>query len=86
MHIEFEVQKYAEVILSKVGISMSNEQQGLSFEVSLLEAMPISCKPLTNEQFEDEVKAGLAEVASGKLIPSDNVESEMIRAFGICIE
>ena len=78
--------------LSQLGIPMSNAvgmflkqvviQRGIPFEMKLPSARPLVVGELTREQFDAEIQAGLDDIAAGRTVSADDVESEMRSLYG----
>ena len=91
--IEPEIKEQAELVLSKLGISMSNAvnmflrqivlQKGIPFELKLPVGEPIAYSSLTKEQFDKEIMKGIEDINKGRVYTADEVETEMKRDYGI---
>lgn len=91
--VDPETKEQAEIILSQLGIPMSNAigmflkqvvmQRGIPFEMKLPSTTPLSMGSMTTEQFNKELQKGLDDIASGRVISADEVEKEMRRNYGI---
>jgi addiction module RelB/DinJ family antitoxin len=91
--IEPEIKEQAELVLSKLGISMSNAvnmflrqivlQKGIPFELKLPAGEPIAYGSLTKEQFDKEIMKGIEDINKGRVFTAEEVESEMKRDYGI---
>ena len=89
--VDPDTKEQAELILSQLGIPMSNAvgmflkqvviQRGIPFEMKLPSARPLVVGELTREQFDAEIKTGLDDIAAGRTISADDVESEMRSLF-----
>ena len=76
VRIEPRVKKEAEAILSSLGISSSSAismfykqivlHNGLPFDVRLPSSKIVSADKLTEEQFDEELEKGFADVQAGK--------------------
>lgn len=85
--VDPDTKEQAELILSQLGIPMSNAvgmflkqvviQRGIPFEMKLPSARPLAVSELTREQFDTELKAGLDDIEAGCIVSADDVESEM---------
>lgn len=89
--VEPEIKKQAEMILDKLGISMSNainiflrqviQQNGLPFDVKVLGNKPLAYGDLTTEQFNEEIEKGLADLATGRVVSAQSVAERMRRGY-----
>ena len=89
--VDLETKEKAELILTELGIPMSNAvgmflkqvviHRGIPFEMTLPSARPLVIGELTKEQFDAEMQAGLDDIETGNVIFADDVESEM-RKYG----
>ena len=90
--VDPDTKEQAELILSQLGIPMSNAvgmflkqvviQRGIPFEMKLPSARPLVVGELTKEQFDAEIQAGLDDIAAGRTVSADDVESEMRSLYG----
>ena len=91
--VEPEIKEQAEQVLDKLGIPMSNAvgmflrqvvlQRGLPFEVKLPQEAPVAYGALTKEQFDAEIKKGMADIRADRVYSADDIEAEMRRDYGI---
>lgn len=92
--IEPDVKEQAEKILSTLGIPASNAitmfykqiilQRGLPFEVKLpVDANFVDMSTLTEEQLNDELEKGYADIASGKTRPASDVFADIRRDYSL---
>lgn len=91
--IEPEIKEQAELVLAKLGISMSSAmnmflrqivlQKGIPFELKLPAGEPIAYGSLTQEQFDREIMKGIEDINKGRVFTAKEVESEMKRDYGI---
>ena len=91
--VEPEIKEQAELVLDRLGISMSNAvgmflrqvvlQRGIPFEMKLPQEAPLAYGSLTKEQFDAEIEKGMADIQEGRVYSADIVEAEMKRDFGI---
>ena len=91
--VDPETNEQAEKILSQLGIPMSNAvgmflkqiviQRGIPFEIKLPSQKPVAISELTREQFDAEMQLGMDDIQSGRVVPTDEVEAEMRRLFGV---
>ena len=85
--IEPEVKEQAEQVLSALGIPMSSAismflrqiviQNGMPFELKAPPKCPLFYHELTREQFDEEIKKGMDDVEAGRVIPIEQVWSEL---------
>ena len=90
--VDPDTKEQAELILTQLGIPMSNAvgmflkqvviQRGIPFEMKLPSSRPLVVRELTKEQFDAELMAGLDDIEAGRVISADDVESEMRRLYG----
>ena len=81
--IEPELKEQAEVILSALGIPVSNAinmfykqiilQRGIPFELKLPHEKPLDMSTLSREQLHAELEKGYADVAAGRTKPAEGV-------------
>lgn len=91
--IEPEIKEQAESILGQLGIPMSNAiglflrqvviQQGIPFDLKLVQRRLISIGSLSEEEFNAEIEKGFEDVAAGRMRPFANVLSDLKRDYGI---
>ena len=91
--IDPDTKEQAEKILNQLGIPMSHAivmflkqvvlQRGMPFEMKLQHASPVTAGILTKAQFDAEMQIGMDDIASGRTISADDVESEMKRLYGV---
>lgn len=91
--VEPEIKEQAELVLDRLGLSMSNAvgmflrqvvlQRGIPFEMKLPQEAPLAYGSLTKEQFDAEIEKGMADIQEGRVYSADIVEAEMKRDFGI---
>lgn len=90
--VDPETKDQAEMILSQLGIPMSNAigmflkqvviQRGIPFEMKLPAIKPVVITNLTKEQFDAEMQSGLDDIRAGRIIPADAIEAEMRSIYG----
>lgn len=90
--VDPETKRQAEDILDQLGIPMSNAigmflkqvvlQRGMPFEMKL-PAKPVAMGALTKEQLDLEIQKGMDDIAAGRVVSADEVESEMRRLYGV---
>lgn len=91
--VEPDVKEQAEVILTRLGIPMSNAigmflrqvviQRGIPFEVKLNENAPLMLRNMTKEELNAELEKGMAEVRAGNTIPEHEFLEELRRDYGL---
>ena len=91
--VDPDTKEQAEKILNQLGIPMSHAivmflkqvviQRGMPFEMKLQPASPVAIGNLTKAQFDAEMQMGMKDIASGRTISADDVESEMKRLYGV---
>ena len=91
--IEPELKEQSEIILSQLGIPMSNAiglflrqvvlQRGLPFEVKLPEMRPISLESLSDEDFNTEMEKGYTDMLEGRVRPAADVFADLKKDYGI---
>lgn len=89
--VDPDTKEQAELILTQLGIPMSNAigmflkqvviHRGIPFEMKLPSARPLAVGELTKEQFDAELMSGLDDIEAGHIISADDVESEMRRLY-----
>lgn len=85
--VDPETKEQAEVILSQLGIPMSNAigmflkqivmHRGIPFEMKLPSSVPVAAGSLTKEQFDAELQKGMDDLAAGRVLSADAVEAEL---------
>ena len=91
--VDPETKEQAELILSQLGIPMSNAigmflkqvviQRGMPFEVKLSSPRPVAMGDLTKEQFDAQLQLGMDDIRAGRVVPAADVEAEMKRLYGV---
>lgn len=91
--VDPDTKEQAEDILNQLGIPMSNAigmflkqvvlQRGMPFDMKLPSAAPVAVGNLTQEQFDAEIRMGMADIAAGRVLPAEDVEAEMRRQYGV---
>ena len=91
--IEPELKEQSEIILTRLGIPMSNAiglflrqvvlQRGLPFEVKLPAQLPLAIGSLADEEFNAELEKGFADVAAGRVRPAAEAFAEMKWDYGL---
>lgn len=91
--VDPETKEQAESILDQLGIPMSNAigmflkqivlQRGIPFDMKLPTEKPTSIANMTKDQIDNEIQKGMDDIAAGRVISADKVESEMRKLYGI---
>lgn len=91
--IEPDLKEQAEGILSALGIPASNAitmfykqivlQKGLPFEVKIPTRMPLDIRTLTEEQLDEELEKGYADIAAGRTKSAKAVFENIRRDYGV---
>ncbi len=91
--VEPEIKQQAEKVLEQLGIPMSSAigiflrqvvlQRGLPFDMKLPANLPLSAGLLSEEQFNEEIEKGLADLTTGKTASADSVADRMQRDYGV---
>ena len=89
--VEPELKDQVEQVLSKLGIPMANAinlflhqivlQKGIPFEVKIPQRIPLDYSALSQEQFDAEIRKGIASLNAGKTIPAKKVREKMQRQY-----
>ena len=92
-HIDTELKKDAENILTQLGISPSSAIQMLYSQIVLTRSLPLKLqlppiKPtsigaMNKDEIDNEIMKGLNSLTSDKTYTIDEVDSEFAREFGI---
>lgn len=92
-HIDTELKKDAENILTQLGISPSSAIQMFYSQIALTKSLPLKLqlsptKPtsigsMSKDKFDNEIMKGLHSLTSDKTYTIDEVNSEFAREFGI---
>ncbi len=87
------VKEQAEIILGRLGISMSTAmgmflqqlvlQRGIPFDVKLPTATPVALGALTDDEFNALMDSAVRSAASGKCVPFEEFDSDIRRELGI---
>jgi len=93
IRVEPNVKENAEIILSQLGIPMSNAvgmflkqvilHRGLPFDVVLPASKPIDISILTEDELHVELEKGYADVQSGNVIPARKALEHLRGELGI---
>ncbi len=89
--VEPQVKEQAELVLSQLGIPMSNAiniflrqvvlQNGLPFEVKLDLQAPLIYEDLSTEQFDAEIEKSFKSLQEGKVVSADLVAERMKKLY-----
>ena len=90
--VDPETKEQAEAILNQLGIPMSNAigmflrqvvmHRGIPFEMKLPAAVPVAMGSLSREQLDAELQKGMDDLAAGRVVSADEVETEMRGLYG----
>lgn len=91
--IDPDLKEEAEAILAALGIPTSNAidmffkqivlKKGLPFEVRLPYEMPLNMAALTEEELNEEIEKGYADILAGRTKPLEQAVAEMRKDFKI---
>ena len=91
--IDPDLKEQAEAILAALGIPTSNAidmffkqivlKKGLPFEVRLPYEMPLNMAALTEEELNEEIEKGYADILAGRTKPFEQAVAEMRKDFKI---
>ena len=91
--IEPDLKEQAEAILNSLGIQTSNAitmfykqivlQRGLPFEVKLPAQQPLDASKLTQQQMNEELEKGYADIAAGKTRDAGDVFADMRKKYSL---
>ena len=91
--IEPDVKEQAESILATLGIPASNAinmfykqiilQRGLPFEVKIPSERPVNTSMLTDEQIDDELEKGYADMQVGRTRAAKSVFADIRKDYGL---
>lgn len=91
--IDPDLKEQAEAILAALGIPTSNAidmffkqivlKKGLPFEVRLPYEMPLNMAALTEEELNEEIEKGYADILAGRTKPLEQTVAEMRKDFKI---
>ncbi len=86
-HADPEIKEQAEIILSRLGIPMSNAidmflrqiviHRGIPFEMVLPANVPLAIGSMTKSEFDAEMQKGIDDINAGQVISADDVEARM---------
>ncbi len=89
--VDPDTKEQAEAILNQLGIPMSNAigmflkqvvmRRGIPFDMRL--PAPISAGGISAEQFNSELRKGMDDIAAGRVVPADVVETEMKGLYAV---
>ncbi len=90
--VEPEIKEQAEMVLSKLGIPLSNAvniflrqvvlQRGLPFDVKLTDNTPLAFESLTTEDFNTEIEKGFNDLKRGRVVAADLVADRLAKEIG----
>ena len=90
--VEPEIKEQAEMVLNKLGITMSNAiniflrqvilQNGLPFAVKIADNKPLAFEDLTADEFNNEIQKGLNDLRAGRVVSADKVAERINREYG----
>ena len=90
--VDPETKAQAEMILTQLGIPMSNAvgmflkqvvlHRGIPFDMTLPDTKPIAAGALTKEQFNEEMQKRIDDIAAGRVVSAADVENEMQSMHG----
>ena len=93
VRIEPELKENAEVILTQLGIPMSNAvgmflkqvvlHRGMPFDVTLPASHPLDLSMLTEDEFHAELEKGYADIQEGNLRPAREAFASLRGELGI---
>ena len=93
VRLEPDVKENAEIILSQLGIPMSNAvgmflkqvilRRGLPFEVTLPAIQPIDVSALTEDELHSELEKGYADIENGNVMPVKEAFESLRGELGI---
>ena len=93
VRVEPEVKENAEVILSRLGIPMSNAvemflrqiilRRGIPFNLTLPAMKPIDISELSVDEYHAELEEGYADIEMGKVFPAREALSSLRCELGI---
>ncbi len=91
--IEPEIKEQAEKVLNQLGIPMSDAvsiflhqvvlQQGIPFKIKNIDNKSLFLSDLNEEQFNNEIEKGLADLISGNVVSAKAVADKMHRDYGV---
>ena len=91
--IDPDLKEQAEAILAALGIPTSNAidmffkqivlKKGLPFEVRLPYEMPLNMAALTEDELNEEIEKGYADILAGRTKPLEQAVAEMRKEFKI---
>ena len=93
VRLEPDVKEEAEKILDILGISASSAidifyrqiilKRGLPFDVKIPIEKPVAMGVLSEEELNDELEKGYADMLTGRVRPADQVFADIRRDYGI---
>ncbi|MCF6464917.1 type II toxin-antitoxin system antitoxin, RelB/DinJ family [Clostridium sp. Cult2] len=93
IRLEPELKEQAELVLSQLGIPMSNAvnmflkqvvmQRGIPFDIKLPIKKPVEVADLTEKELNAELEKGYADIAQGNIKSVDKAFLDIRRDYGI---
>jgi DNA-damage-inducible protein J len=93
VRIEPDLKEHAEMILTQLGIPMSNAvgmflkqvvlRRGMPFDVTLPTSHPLDISMLTEDEFHAELEKGYADIAKGNVRPAKEALTSLRGELGI---
>ena len=93
VRVEPSIKENAEMILTQLGIPMSNAvgmflkqvilRRGIPFDVTLPVSQPLDISTLTEEEFHAELEKGYTDIEKGKVIPAKEAFASLRGELGI---
>ena len=93
VRVEPDVKENAEIILSQLGVPMSNAvgmflkqvilRRGIPFDVALPVSHPVDISMLTEDEFSAELEKGYRDIESGNVLPAKEAFSSLRGELGI---
>ena len=93
VRVEPDVKENAEMILTQLGIPMSNAvgmflkqvvlRRGIPFDVTLPATRPLDITMLTEEEFHAELEKGYADIEKGNVLPAKEAFTSLRSELGI---
>ena len=93
VRVEPDIKENAEMILTQLGIPMSNAvgmflkqvilRRGIPFDVTLPVSQPLDISMLTEDEFHAELEKGYADIEKGNVIPAKEAFTSLRGELGI---
>ena len=93
IRVEPDVKEHAEMILTQLGIPMSNAvgmflkqvilHRGLPFDATHPASQPLDTSMLTDEEFDAELEKGYADISIGNVLPVKEAFASLRGELGI---